>query len=180
MKALQTIQPEKSFLGAGRSVSIIALALLVSLVVSLPGGPAMAEDSLVPFLGDLSVDSELAKDGDMIIVVMFEYESCPWCEYILEHEIEPIVRSGAFESTVLFRRAYISDDTEIASFDGSPTDSRQLAKAHAVSISPTLVFMNGDGKSLVAPLVGVSSRDFYGFYLEKAIAKALAKLSETS
>lgn len=163
-----------------RSGRAFALAVLMSIAALLYCGQASASETLVPFLDNASADSALANNGDMIIVVMFEYEDCPWCKYILEHEIEPIVRSGAFKSTVLFRRAYISDDAEFTSFDGTRTSASRLARAHSVSISPTLVFLSGNGDVLAPPLVGVSSRDFYGFYLEKSIAKALARLGETS
>jgi len=163
-------------------------ALLVALVLALVAGgnglsiaTSAASESLVPFLHQPEADSKLARDNSMIIVVLFEYEDCPWCEYILEHEIEPIIRSGAFKSTVIFRRADISDSaTELTSFDGTPTTSHQLAKNHGVSISPTLVFLNAEGDVMAPQLVGVSSRDFYGYYLEKRIAEALVKLGETS
>jgi len=177
MPGLRTI-PHRKLKQSSWRVLLVALAVIGNgLSIAAPA----ASESLVPLLSEPVADSKQARDGDMIIVVLFEYEDCPWCEYILEHEIEPIIRSEAFKSTVIFRRASISDTTtELTSFDGTPTTSQRLAKSHGVSISPTLVFLNADGDVMAPQLVGVSSRDFYGYYLEKRIAEALAKLGETS
>lgn len=162
------------------------IALTTTLVALLSGFASFAVnsetpgESLVPFLTNPQDDAKTASDGEMIIVVMFEYEDCPWCEYVLKNEIEPMIRSKAFESTVLFRRAYISDSNEIPAFDGTPTTGRQIASDFGISISPTLVFLSSDGQALAAELVGVSSRDFYGYYLEKRINEALEKLRDAS
>ncbi len=159
--------------GNGSKRALLVLAALVNVLTTVTVASAMSNESLVPFLTSPQDDATIARANDMIIVIMFEYEDCPWCEYILEHEIEPTVRSKAFESSVLFRRAYISDSTQMLAFDGSTTSSGQMAKALGISISPTLVFLSADGEALAPELVGVSSRDFYGYYLEKRINEAL-------
>lgn len=158
----------------------IVLAALLSVFSSFAVYSDTSSDSLVPFLTSPHDDATTARDGEMIIVVMFEYEDCPWCEYILENELKPMVRSKAFESTVMFRRAYISDSSKISAFDGTPTTGRQIARGFGISISPTLVFLSPDGEALAPELVGVSSRDFYGYYLEKRITEALKKLGDAS
>lgn len=162
-----------------RSSQIAALVTLISCFAIFNVASATSNESLVPFLTSPQDDAATARADDMIIVVMFEYDDCPWCEYVLTSEIEPTIRSQAFQSSVLFRRADISDTTEIPAFNGSPTSTSQLAKSLGISMSPTLVFLNADGKALAPALIGVSSRDFYGYYLEKRINDALDALTDS-
>ena len=63
--------------------------------------------------------------------------------------------------------------------DGTMTTARQWARARNISIAPTVLFLDRNGRNLANPLRGMQP-DFYGAYLEQAIDEARAKIASKS
>ena len=59
----------------------------------------------------------------------------------------------------------------------SPASPAALAAALGIRLAPTVVFLGPDGSELAERLVGYSSPDFYGAYLEQRIEQARSRLA---
>jgi thioredoxin-related protein len=53
---------------------------------------------------------------------------------------------------------------------------RDFAKRYGIRAVPTVIVFDGGGAQVTQPLVGLSSVDFYGLYLEQAIEAGLLKM----
>jgi hypothetical protein len=58
-------------------------------------------------------------------------------------------------------------------FSGATTTARDFARRFAVRSVPTVIVFNDSGTPTGAPLVGLSSGDFYSLYLEQAVESGL-------
>lgn len=60
-------------------------------------------------------------------------------------------------------------------FDGRPTTTSRVATRHGDRPAPT-VLLDGKGRMLSKPVVGLTTVDYYGMYLDEAIDTAVAKV----
>ena len=67
------------------------------------------------------------------------------------------------------RRLVVSDDDSIRDFDGRP------ATTYGYCPAPT-VLLDGKDRMLARPVVGLTTVDYYGMYLDEAIDTAVAKV----
>lgn len=129
----------------------------------------------VPAARDLHADARAAARTGMPILLFFAADSCPYCQVVEESYLQPMIRTGEYAGRVLFRVIHVDDDAALRDFDGRMTTHRAFARAHRVSLTPVVRLMNADGHQLVPQLLGYTSPDFYGSYLESAIDNAIAK-----
>jgi hypothetical protein len=84
---------------------------------------------------------------------------------------------GDWGERALFRQIDIDRPLPLTDFDGSATTHEALAARLRVRLSPTVLVVDGAGKLLARPLVGLMTVDFYGAYLETALDDAMKKLA---
>ena len=89
---------------------------------------------------------------------------------------EPRERDTAATPRIRVRVVEVDGNAPLVGFDGRRTDHAAFARAQQVSLVPHLRFVGPDGKALAPDLIGISSRDFYGGYLEDAIRAASDRL----
>jgi hypothetical protein len=54
-----------------------------------------------------------------------------------------------------------------------------FARRYGTEVTPTLLFLEGKGRELADRIVRISNIEYYGFYLDKAIASATKAMAET-
>ena len=57
-----------------------------------------------------------------------------------------------------------------------PTTQAQFAMRYRVQMVPTVMLFDAQGNVLATPLVGLTTVDFYGGYLDQAIDEAVSKV----
>ncbi|MGH6627003.1 MAG: hypothetical protein ACRECD_10770 [Burkholderiaceae bacterium] len=65
----------------------------------------------------------------------------------------------------------------VRDFAGSLQAGAELAASWKVRVTPTVLFFNASGVELAERLAGVAVADFFGAYLDQALARARKKLS---
>ncbi len=60
--------------------------------------------------------------------------------------------------------------------NGEVISTRRFLIDYDATFTPTILFLDGEKHQLVEKIVGLTTADFYGFYLEKAIDEAIVKL----
>ena len=65
---------------------------------------------------------------------------------------------------------------KVVDFKGDATTHRKLAATYRVKLTPTIWFVDGDGNVLHKPIVGLTTPDYYGYYLDRAIEESLKKV----
>ena len=131
----------------------------------------------VPLAQDLAEDAALAEQGKLPVLLMFSAEHCSYCEEVEASFLRPMLISGDYTDKVLIRKVRIDDyGRSLTDFDGSTVSPADLASRYHVRVTPTLVFLDSHGNQLTSKLVGISSVDYYGSYLDGAIDTALDRL----
>ena len=130
-------------------------------------------------LGDALVGARRAKDRAVAIMVSSAH--CPWCGLLINEQLIPRVRSpsGPRLDVVVFDLA----DTQpirLSPPSGPPLQfsPQSWAQSHRYRVAPTLIMVGSSVQPLFAPLVGYSSRDFYGAYLDEQAERAQRYWSE--
>jgi len=136
--------------------------------------PAFAQ-SRTPHRFNLPLAENLAADGassarDRIpILLFFDRYDCPYCERALARYMVPMSKAEPWRDRAIFRQVEIDQPLPLVDFDGSPTTHEILAARCRATLTPTVVVVDGTGKLLGSPVIGLLTADFYGAYLEAAI-----------
>lgn len=148
------------------------LFVVLSLLLS---GCSDARDGL-PVAVDLRADGQLARVQRLPIVLFFHSTTCPFCREVEDLYLARLQKGNENVPQFLLRTVEVSHTQPLVIFDGTRTDYRAFAKRQGVTLVPHLRFLGPDGEPLAPDLVGLTSRDFYGAYLEGSISDAGEKL----
>ena len=134
------------------------------------GEPMVAVDNFVR-------DADQAIQQQKMIVVLVTQPDCTSCEYVKAHHVEPMLSNGTFSDVAIIRELDLSG-ISFTDFSGNEVEPQTFALRYSANFSPSVLFLAPDGGELHKPIVGVSSRDYYGYYLEKAIKKSAEKIKD--
>ena len=111
-------------------------------------------------------------------VIMLEMSAsyCGYCKTLEEEIIKPMLRSGDYEENVLIRRLEIDSYYTLNDIQGKPTTPSELSGKLGVFVTPTLLFLDGRGEEVSKRILGVNSLDFYGAYVDDALAEGQEKI----
>ena len=87
-----------------------------------------------------------------------------------------MLRSGQYVDKVLIRRVELDGNQPIRDFNGESLSVRAFASRYKVFVTPTVVFIDGEGRVLTDSLIGIATVHYYGGYLDDAIDAALYAL----
>jgi thioredoxin-related protein len=158
--------------------------LLLLLLQLLAGTASLASDSdgglpdvtIVP-LTNLAQDLATVAVTGKPLMLIFSAEHCFFCERLKENIIKPMLRSGDYDSRVLIRITELDGHDSIEGVDGKPIDPPDLARAYGVRVTPTVLMLGPDGKEVAPRQLGINNEDYYGVYLDEAIAEAIGSMA---
>jgi thioredoxin-related protein len=156
--------------------------ILIPFLLLVASGAAMAEpDAAIPPVQlveatDLLQDGRQAEARHLPLLIMFSMEGCAYCEIVREEFLKPMLRNAEYRNKVLIREIHSDSYASLRDFDGKPVEAAELAHRYRASLSPTVVFLDPRGRELAERLVGVTTRDYYGGFLDEAIEQSLQRL----
>lgn len=150
--------------------------LLAGLAGLLLLSSAQAADVELTNLSDLQADAAYAKSHQLPILVMFSASYCGYCSTLKEEFLKPMLLSGEYKDKVIVRVLEIDAIDDIRDINGTKIDPETFAERYNVYLTPTLAFIDPQGKELVQQLIGMTTIDFYGGYLDDAIDNSLVQL----
>ncbi|MEW8028079.1 MAG: thioredoxin fold domain-containing protein [Candidatus Thiodiazotropha sp.] len=130
--------------------------LFVALV--LFSGTSSADPALTT--DDWSNLSTVARETHSPIVVVFNAETCGYCQRLRNEVIEPLTHETAHKLP-LIREFDIYSNGKIIDFNGDSIRSRQFKRRYNIYAVPTLMILDPDGNPLTDPIVGYNSQDEY-------------------
>lgn len=159
------------------------LTLLTALVMAFSVPVARADEAPkvhIPDAADFQADGQLAAKRKLPLMVVFAAEFCSYCEELEADYIRPMIISGDYTDKVIIRRVMLDSYGNLRDFDGKKISVDAFSLRYRVSVTPTVVFLDPQGKQLVKPLIGISTPSFYGGELDNAIDTSLARLQGES
>ncbi len=158
----------------------ILLILILSLFSTLLFADSN-DDSNLPFvrievLQDFSALREHALKHDKVIMIEVSAEYCDYCHLLEEEIIKPMLRNADYTRKLIIRQIDIDDYSTITGIDGKETSHAELARQYKATVTPTLLFIDGNGNELSPRIIGVNSLDLFGGYVDEAIDNGLRKI----
>ncbi|GLW60661.1 hypothetical protein Hthe01_10100 [Hydrogenophilus thermoluteolus] len=128
----------------------------------------------LPPATDLATDGAWSHAARKPILLYFERRECPYCVRAQRY-LESVAQSR--RDRARFRRIEADRaDLPLIDFQGNPTHHAAFARAMKGTLTPTVVVVDGDGKPLAPPLIGLPDESFYSYYLEQLIEDGEAQL----
>lgn len=120
---------------------------------------------------DFAALSREARSSGKIIMLEMSATYCSYCRTLEEEIIKPMLRSGDYTENVLIRKLEIDHHYPMKHPSGKTVSPAQLASQLNVYVTPTLIFLDGEGREVSERILGVNSLDFYGAYVDDALKK---------
>jgi thioredoxin-related protein len=160
----------------GAKSLIVGLCLLL---LSARGVSGEIPDITIPSLGSLVDDLKLSASSRRPLLLIFSAEHCYFCERLKENIIKPMLRSGDYDEKVIIRVVEIDNHDRIINQQGKPMDVSALASLYDIRVTPTVLLIGPDGSEIAERQLGINSEDYYGVYLDNAIAEGIRKIEQS-
>jgi thioredoxin-related protein len=162
---------------ASKRLFALFFLLILGTGMSLPPVVYAADDGDLPPVtlvqaSNLHNDAEQARQRHVPILLMFAQHDCSWCHYVEEEQLKPMLRNADYRAKVIIRQVMTDDLGNITDFDGNQTDANNLAIRYNATLTPTIVFVDENGKPLAQSIVGVRNTEFYGGELDDGLAQS--------
>lgn len=160
---------------------LISLSFIIAL---LPFSSQANDEDDLPYVelkssNNLGKEAQLSRERQLPILIMFSMEDCTYCDFVEEEHLKPMLRSSDYARQVIIRRIMTDDFDDIIDFDGSSISTFDLSIRYHASISPTVVFLDHEGKELAPRVLGVSNTEMYGLELDEGIALSLDRIRQS-
>lgn len=158
-----------------RVLTLLTLGLALCLSPFTSSVAAEAGDKIIK-ARNLESLGERARERKLPILIMFSSDQCPYCTIMEENYLRPMLRSGEYKDKIIIRKIKIDEFDTLTNFDGSRIEAEDLPGRYRAWVTPTLVFLNSDGKEIAPKLVGIGTEGFFAGDIDNAIDVALTHL----
>lgn len=157
---------------------MLRLRLFALMLTTLTIAAPVSGDSaaMIP-ITDLRQEARVAKSDGLLLVIEFSSEYCGYCRKLEQLFLLPMQRNAKYREKVLIRYVSLDAYETLVDFDGQSMSTSEFASRYGVSLTPTLIFLNGDGVEMSEKLVGIWSEDFYGGFIDDRIDEARQKIA---
>jgi thioredoxin-related protein len=112
------------------------------------------------------------------LLVLFSTPGCPFCLEVRRNYLAPRVAEQAAKPapTLLVREVDITSQAVLTDAQGRRMTQAEFASRFAVRVVPVVALLDGQGRLLGDPIVGIDRSGFYETYLTRAIEAAERRL----
>jgi thioredoxin-related protein len=120
--------------------------------------------------GDLPEELDLAKKaGKTGVLLFFEAEGCPYCEYMLKRVFNQIQVQEWYQERFLSIAVDIHGDVELKDFDNITLSSKVFSEQRRVFLTPVILFIDLNGNEIYRHLGMIKTPEEFlgmGQYIE--------------
>ena len=156
----------------------IRLLTAVWLLVASPF--TTAEESLLKQASDMHALGKIAEQKRIPILLMVSQEHCGYCELMKQEVLDPMLLSEDYTEQVLMRELLIDPGESVINFAGRRQTAEAFSDGYSVWVTPTLLFLDPQGRQAAEPILGINTIDFLLFYIEDAIDSAKSTMATKS
>lgn len=113
-----------------------------------------------------SLDGALRRGEPLLVLVSLK--GCPFCEVARNHYLGPLRTQAQIEIV----QVDMGSARPVHNFQGQPLTQDQLIRNWRIKVAPTVLFFGRGGVEVAERLVGGSTSDFYGAYLDQRLETA--------
>jgi len=128
----------------------------------------------------LQTDAQVSLDEQHPIIIFVTQHGCQYCQLLRQQVLHPMIRGGDLHAKAILREVSLDSGDSLIDFSGDSTSGSIFASRYDAEMTPTLLFLDGRGREVSDRIVGISNIEYYGFYLDKAIASATSAIAESN
>jgi thioredoxin-related protein len=132
----------------------------------------------IPLASDLQADGLQAREARLPILLTFSATVCEYCRQLEDEFLRPMLISGEYTDRILIRRLLLDNGSRVVDFSGERIATTQLSDRYKVFVTPTILFLDGNGNELALRMLGINTPEMYGGYLENCIDTALYSIRD--
>lgn len=140
---------------------------------------ALADDDQLPMAQDLLQESRDAACKGQPYIVMFGSSTCPYCSVVRSLYLAPLQNDPRYPGLVI-REMETDSNQRVKDFSGDLQSMSKLAASYGVSLVPQVMVFTADGVQVGKSLIGITTEDFYGYYLDEAIQAGIQAVRQKS
>ncbi|MEB8431550.1 thioredoxin family protein [Cocleimonas sp. KMM 6892] len=137
-----------------------------------------SNDSVVIEENDFQQLAQQMKQENRGLVLMLHAEYCSYCKQMDEEILSPMVLSGEYDKRIFIRKLQIDDVRDVVDFSGKTVEPADISGEYHAMLTPTLVFLDYQGKEVVKQMVGINTIELFGAYLDREIDNMMDKLNK--
>lgn len=99
------------------------------------------------------------------LLVFVSLDNCPFCKIARENYLLPLMN----EQSMPVVQVNFRHHTSVVDARGNVTTQDLLIRSWGIKVAPTILFLGKDGQEIAPRLVGGTTSDFYGAYLDERI-----------
>ena len=103
------------------------------------------------------------------LMLMLHAKGCSYCERLEEDLIRPMAISGEYDDRYIIRKFRIDSGVPVVDFSGQKIDPETLGRRYDGQLTPTLVFLDANGKERAEKIIGYNVPSLFGGYVENQL-----------
>ena len=133
---------------------------------------------LVAPAADLELTARQARSDRLPIMLYVSRSDCTFCRRFETEVLNPLIRSKAVRGRIVMRELMWDRAEPLVDFAGDQITAEALAARYDARLTPTVLFLDADGRELVKRITGYGGSEYASYYLESAIEQAWRVLNE--
>ena len=150
--------------------TLILLLVLLAPPVLFAAEPELPQTDSFAEIGHLSLQQGIP------VVVFVSRDACPYCRTLRDQILKPMLAADKFEDRAILVEVSLDRIDPITGFDKEQMTAKDFGKLYKAELTPTLLFLDSEGREIGKRLIGISNLEFYGHYLQKSIDEALVAI----
>ncbi len=172
---------------SGRRFSHTITKFLIVVVTMLAGALTVTACSdvsteprpLIERARSLQVDAQNSAAEKKPVVVFVSQHGCEFCHLLREKVLHPMLAAGELQERIILREVSLDDGFSFDDFDGKIVSGREFSDRYDAVVTPTLLFLDSQGREVAEKMVGINNVEYYGFYLDKSIESATKEVAKS-
>ena len=148
----------------------IAMAMLLPLIAQQS---LLASEAELKRAGNLAEVARSSRQQGIPVIVFVSRDACPYCRTLRKTILDPMLAADKFENRAILVEVSLDRVEPLTGFANKDVTAKVFAERYRAEITPTLLFLDFEGREIGKRIVGISNLELYGYYLQKSIDQAL-------
>lgn len=162
------------------ALNVLRACFFAASLTWITHAPAQPADVHLPDAVNLQTEASEAQARGVPLLLFFTASHCAYCTQVKAEFLLPMLRNPEYARKISMRQITVSSAASLRDFNGKQTTHKAFSRRHHIKLTPTVIVFSPQGAPLSEPLVGLSTPDFYGAYLDRAIDEGLAAMKNRS
>jgi thioredoxin-related protein len=151
------------------------IVLIALLLLTGPRSLFAVEDE-IPAASNLAQTGQMSLQQGIPAVVFVSRDACPYCRTLRKKILKPMLAAGKFEQRAILMEISLDGGGLLTDFENKQVTAADFGASYQAEITPTLLFLDSEGREIGKRLIGISNLELYSHYLQKSIDEALLAL----